>query len=86
MNDTISTQTRLSKWGNSLALRIPKFILSNAALSEHDCLTITPSEDGFTVRKCKIPRYDLSELVAQVTDENRHDILSWGPSRGKEEW
>ena len=82
-----TTKTRVSKWGNSLALRIPKPVLLDSGLSSDDCVEITACEDGFLVKKCQLPRkYDLNSLVSGVTDENRHDELSWDAPRGKEIW
>ena len=31
-------------------------------------------------------KYTLEELVAGITDENRHDLIDWGPPRGNEAW
>ena len=32
------------------------------------------------------PKYDLTELLSQITGENRHHETEWGPPVGKEEW
>jgi antitoxin component of MazEF toxin-antitoxin module len=37
---------------------------------------VTPDQCAFT----------LDDLLAEVTDENRHDEVDWGPSVGKEAW
>jgi antitoxin MazE len=68
-------------------LRIPKPVLLNSGLSSDDCVEIVSYEDGFLVKKCQAPKkYDLKQLVDGISDENRHDVLSWDDPRGKEIW
>ena len=70
-------ETTVSKWGNSLAVRIPQTIARQARLSEGDCLTLARSTR---------PRYELSELVAAITPKNRHQETEWGRPKGEESW
>jgi antitoxin MazE len=78
-------RARVQKWGNSLALRIPKAAAEACSLetgSEVDldltdgCLLITPIA----------PRYTLEELVAGITPENVHGELGPEGSVGAEAW
>ena len=34
----------------------------------------------------KLPGYTLEEFAAQITEENRHDEVDWGPPVGNEFW
>ena len=80
-------KTRVVKWGNSLAVRIPKAAAEDACMREGDSLVIEASEDHIELRRAeRIPT--LAELVAQITPENRHREVATGPDRGKEkvEW
>jgi len=81
-------KAQMVKWGNSLAIRIPKSIIQEAKLKEGDALEIEAAGDGrFEVRRpSRIPT--LSQLVAQITRENRYREISAGPETGKEtvEW
>ena len=81
-------KARVVKWGNSLALRIPQVIAKNAHWKEGDAVELTAGEEGrVEVRRVsKVPT--LSELVARITPENRHDEISTGNAVGKEtsEW
>jgi antitoxin component of MazEF toxin-antitoxin module len=45
-------------------------------------------DDELRVKKaCAVPRrYSLAQLVAGITEENRHGEFDWGPRRGREEW
>ena len=75
------------KWGNSLAVRIPKHVAVEASMKEGDAVTIKASKGKIEVRRAeRTPT--LEELVAQITPENRHPETDWGPDVGREkiEW
>lgn len=73
--------TKIRKWGNSYAVRIPKERVRELGM-----------RDGSTVEiKLKpVPKkYTLDELVAQMNPKNRHPLIDWGPDVGNEilpEW
>lgn len=78
---------QIAKWGNSLAVRIPKTVAEQARLQEGDSIVIEAMDGHVELRPAeRIPT--LEELVAQITPENRHKETSWGRDRGKEivEW
>lgn len=77
---------QLAKWGNSLALRLPRNILDAAKLTEGDILELQVREDGTLVIKPAIPKYQLDELLSGMTEDNRHPETDWGPPRGNEVW
>ncbi len=80
-------KAQLAKWGNSLAVRIPKAVAEESHLQEGDSIVIEALEGRIEVRPAeRIPT--LEELVAQITPKNRHKETDWGPDRGKEivEW
>jgi antitoxin MazE len=79
---------QIVKWGNSLAVRIPKPVAEEAGVREGDPIVIEAAAAGEISlrRKQRIPT--LKELVAQITPENRYDETQAGAERGKEsvEW
>ena len=81
-------QAQVLKWGNSLAIRIPKPIAEDARLQLGDPVEIEVAADGVVQmsRVSEIP--SLAELVAQITPENRYAEISLGPETGREaaEW
>ena len=81
-------RAQMLKWGNSLAVRIPRPIADEAKLKEGDSLEIEVSVDGAVQlrRVGKIPTLD--QLVAQISPENRYEEILTGPEVGKEtvEW
>ncbi len=80
-------KAQVAKWGNSLAVRIPKDVAEQARLQEGDPIVIEALNGHIQLRPAeRIPTLD--ELVAQITKENRQEETNWGPDRGKEiiEW
>jgi len=78
--------THLARWGNSLALRIPKAVAEDAHLREGQSVTIAATPDGALVVKRARRRYTLDELVSRITAKNRHPETDWGKPQGKEIW
>ena len=78
--------SQLAKWGNSLAVRIPKTVAEDARLREGEMLTVTLARKGSLLIKRTRRKHKLSELVTRITAKNRHDETDWGPPRGKEIW
>jgi antitoxin MazE len=74
----------LKKWGNSLALRIPKDI-ANTLLVENDSVMELAVNDGILMVKPKKNNL-LEELVSQINSENLHKEIDTGRSVGNEEW
>ena len=81
-------KAQMLKWGNSLAVRIPKPVADQAKLKAGDALEIEVAGEGAVQvhRVGKVPT--LAQLVAQITPENRYDEIPAGPEVGKElvEW
>ena len=81
-------QAQVLKWGNSLAVRIPKPIADDAHLQLGDPLEIAVAPDGAVQmhRVGEVPT--LAQLVAQITPENRYAEVSLGVEIGREavEW
>ena len=76
-------RTALSKWGNSLAVRIPKALAHSARLREGQAVEIKSLSTGeILIRRHK----NLDQLVDAITPENRHTAADWGSPVGKEVW
>jgi antitoxin MazE len=81
----MTMRVTIEKSGDDLVLRIPAELAQQHALEEGAEVelsldagraSIAPVETGPT----------LEEMLAQVTDENRHELIDWGPPVGKEVW
>ncbi len=79
-------QLQLAKWGNSLAVRLPKNILDAIKIKEGDLLELQVQDGESIVMKPVAKTYDLAELLAGITPENRHSEMDWGNPVGREEW
>lgn len=77
------------KWGNSLALRVPKALAEEIGAVAGKRAEMT-AENGVLVvkvsRRKRRRRYDLEHLIGGITEENRHAEFDWGPSVGNEAW
>lgn len=63
---------RVQKWGNSLALRIPKSYAAEAGLAEDTPVEISVRKGKLLVQRAARSRLTLEELLAQVTEDNLH--------------
>lgn len=79
-------KTKVSRWGNSLALRLPKKLVTSYQLSEDDPVEIIEQEGGLLLRPCIRKEYDLDDLLAGVTKDNLHREILTGEKRGGEVW
>ena len=79
-------KTRVQKWGNSLALRIPKAIALEAGLQLDSAIDMSVASGKIVVEAIPAPAYELDEMLARVTDENLHAEVDTGSSMGNESW
>ena len=79
-------ESTISKWGNSLAVRIPQAIAKQASLNEGDCVALAIDSEGGIVLRPTRRKYELAELVSWITPKNRHRETDWGRPRGEESW
>jgi antitoxin MazE len=79
-------KTIIQKWGNSLAVRIPKAMAAEASVKQGTNVDISVDVTGKMVIKTVKARYTLKELVDQITPRNGHAEEDWGAARGKELW
>ncbi len=75
-------RTQISRWGNSLAIRIPGAIVRSHGLEAGDAVELTECEDGTLQLRSDGP--GLSELIERITPDNLHDECSFGAPVGKE--
>ncbi len=77
--------SRIQKWGNSLAVRIPKTFAQEVGLAEDSNVEIS-AEDGRIVVAPAKPEWHLSQLISGITAANTHREIVWGKSSGSEAW
>jgi antitoxin MazE len=78
------------KWGNSLALRVPKAFAQEIGAGVGKAANMEVHDGKLVVEiakpKRRRRRYTLEQLVTGITPENRHRALEWGPAVGNEVW
>ncbi|MBL8112027.1 MAG: AbrB/MazE/SpoVT family DNA-binding domain-containing protein [Acidobacteria bacterium] len=79
-------RTRVQKWGNSLALRIPKAFALELGMQEDGEVELTVEKGRLVAVPPIVPVYTLDELLAGVRPSNLHSESDWGPPVGKEVW
>jgi antitoxin MazE len=82
----MASEATISKWGNSLAVRIPRSIAKQAGLNEGDSVSMDLDNQGGVVLRPARPTYELADLVSQITPKNRHRETNWGKPQGVESW
>jgi len=78
--------TRVQKWGNSLALRIPKPLASEIGVKDNSPVELSLQEGKLIVAPAIQPALNLDDLLAKVTKKNLHGEADTGPAQGREIW
>ena len=73
------------RWGNSLAIRIPKALAERSRLAEGTEVELAVDGGRLVVTPVS-PVPSLDDLLARVTDENRHGEVGTGSAVGREAW
>lgn len=77
-------RTQVAKWGNSLAVRLPRQITESAGITEGTTLDLEVGERGELRLTRTKPSYTLEELLAQITPDTLPDeVFDDGP-KGRE--
>ena len=79
-------KTRVQKWGNSLALRIPKSFAEEAGLHANGAVELSLVDGALVVQPLPPQPLTLEELLRGITDDNIPSEWDTGPAIGKEVW
>jgi antitoxin MazE len=77
---------RIQKWGNSLAVRIPKAFAAEAGLAEDVPVELSLVRGKVVVKPIPVEPLTLTELLRGIKRENLHGEWDTGPAVGKELW
>ena len=76
---------QFSKWGNSIALRIPRGVAKALQVAEGSMAELQVKDGSLVVTPvAAVPKYDIDELVAAITPENVHGETGTGRAVGNE--
>ena len=79
-------KTRVQKWGNSLALRIPKAFANEVGLQRETSVELSLTDGKLVITPVTKPKLTLRQLLANVTKENLHHEVDTGSAVGSETW
>lgn len=79
-------KTYVRKWGNSLALRIPKSFAEEAGLIEDAAVEVSLIEGKLVVQHITPQPLTLDQLLRGITDANLPGEWDTGPAVGREVW
>lgn len=65
-------RTEVAKWGNSLAIRVPRAFADALSLKDGTAVEIEATPEGLTVRPAA-PSYTLEALLSGITPDNLPD-------------
>lgn len=77
-------QTKIQKWGNSQAIRLPKRILEAANLGENDQVEIKADKDSIVIRRVNKKHKILAERIAGYSDDYKCSEWDTGETCGNE--
>jgi antitoxin MazE len=78
--------TVVAKWGNSLAIRIPKSIAEQVQLTEGVAINLTLEGNSIVITPQKRKKYTLDELLEGMTPDKFHPEFETGNAVGNEDW
>ncbi|MGH9421801.1 MAG: AbrB/MazE/SpoVT family DNA-binding domain-containing protein [Thermoanaerobaculia bacterium] len=75
----------IQKWGNSLAVRIPKAFAAQAQLDQDSNVEISLEGDRIVISATR-REWTLDALLGKITSVNLHHENDWGGRAGSESW
>jgi antitoxin MazE len=77
---------KAQKWGNSLAVRLPKTVAKECGIEADSPVEIVREDNLIIIRPVVKKGYTLDNLLERVTKGNIHSEISTGKPTGKEIW
>ena len=79
-------KTKVQKWGNSLAVRIPKPFAEEIGLQAQTAVEISIQEGKLVVSRLPRSSIKLGDLLEGITADNLHGEFDTGSAVGNEAW
>jgi antitoxin MazE len=76
----------VQRWGNSLALRIPKAIAVESGLAAGSVVDLKLRRGVIALIPERRQKHQLHDLLSRITKKNLHPEVSTGDPVGKEPW
>ena len=78
--------TKVQKWGNSLALRIPKAFALEVQLKNESIVEVSLIDGQIVIKPVASPTWTLEQLLSGVNNANLHHETDTGNVVGNEVW
>jgi antitoxin MazE len=78
--------TKVKKWGNSLAVRLPKDLSDRLNLLAESPVSLKLVGQQLMIKPIKRPKTSLASLVKKINSQNRQEFVNWGKPVGHEVW
>lgn len=79
-------KAKIQKWGNSLAIRIPKPFAEELGVEQNAEVELSLEDEELVIRPLFRGHFSLSDLLGEITDENLHGEVETGERVGSEVW
>ena len=79
-------QIKIQKWGNSLAIRIPKSFAKQIKIEQGSFVDLATEKGKLVANPIVEKEFSLEQLLEEVTEENLHKEINTGNVVGKEIW
>ena len=79
-------RVRVQRWGNSLALRIPKPFAEDAEVDEGALLDLSVLRGKLVASSVRRKKFTPRQLLSKVSKKNLHGEADFGPPVGREVW
>lgn len=77
-------EPKIQRWGNSLALRIPRSFAADARVEDGSIVDLSIDDGSLVVRPIRHKKYELRELLRRIEPESIHEEIDTGGPVGKE--
>ncbi|MEW5922291.1 MAG: AbrB/MazE/SpoVT family DNA-binding domain-containing protein [Bacillota bacterium] len=81
-----SMRVKVQKWGNSIALRIPKSFAIETSLENGSTVNLSLHDGKLIIEPVAPEEYNLENLLSEIKETNIHKEYSDGKPIGKELW
>lgn len=81
----IMMKTKIQKWGNSLAVRLPKYITNKKSLEAGRDVSVVLKDNQIIIEPVELEE-SLGDLLSSISKDNLHCETDWSDARGNEVW
>lgn len=77
-------RTTIQKWGNSLAVRIPRSFASETKIDNGTEVDLSIKNNQLVISPIVKDGYSLDAILSEINDSNIHKEIDFGEPRGRE--